>query len=81
MAATNGKVVAADIWGKLKTVSQMIAIIAAIFFEWLIGLGFVPSAVSCGLRVFDSVLLWIAAVLSVISGLNYLMKNKEFFGK
>ncbi len=81
MAATNGKVVAADIWGKLKTVMQMVAIIATLFFEWLIGLGFVPSGVAAGLRIFDDVLLWIAAVLSVLSGINYLLANKEFFGK
>ncbi len=81
MAATNGKVVAADIWGKLKTVMQMVAVIATLFFEWLISLGFVSTAVASGLRIFDDVLLWTAAVLSVISGANYVIKNKEFFGK
>lgn len=81
MAATNGKVVAADIWGKLKTVSQMVATIAAIFFEWLIGLGLITGSFATGIRIFDSVLLWIATVLSVISGANYLIQNKEFFGK
>ncbi len=81
MAATNGKVVAADIWGKLKTVMQMVGVIATIFFEWLISLGFIPDGAAFGIRVFDSVLLWIAAVLSVVSGANYLIKNKEFLGK
>lgn len=81
MAATNGKVVAADIWGKMKTVVQMAAVISTLFFEWLIGLGFVSDGVAFGLRIFDDVLLWAAAVLSVISGANYLIKNKEFFAK
>ncbi|MBQ5889850.1 MAG: CDP-diacylglycerol--glycerol-3-phosphate 3-phosphatidyltransferase [Clostridia bacterium] len=81
MAATNGKVVAADIWGKLKTVMQMVAVIATIFFEWVISLGFVPDALATGIRILDDVLLWVSAILSVISGINYLVANKEFFAK
>ena len=81
MAATNGKVVAADIWGKLKTVMQMVAVIATIFFEWVISLGFIPGALATGMRILDDVLLWVSAILSVISGINYLVANKEFFAK
>ena len=80
MAATNGKVVAADIWGKLKTVTQMAAVIAAIFFEWLLSFECIAPA-EFTLHIVDSVLLWISAIMSVISGANYLIQNKEFFTK
>ena len=73
MAAGKGVVIAADKWGKYKTVSQDIAlpmlmavkggVITGVFYNILYyaGLGF----------------LILSAVLTVISGINYLVKNKE----
>ncbi len=75
--SSGGKVIAANIWGKLKTVSQMIAIIfamAAKQFEALFDIAVVNSV----LDILVSVFLWISAVLCVISGAIYLVDNKEF---
>lgn len=75
--SSGGKVIAANIWGKLKTVSQMIAIIfamAAKQFEALFDIAVVNSV----LDILVSVFLWISAVLCVISGVIYLVDNKEF---
>jgi len=71
-AVTEGKVIAASMWGKAKTVAQMIAIIISIV---LVSLPMINSAVS-GIMI--NILIWISTVLTVISGIDYLVKNKEF---
>ncbi len=75
--SSGGKVIAANIWGKLKTVSQMVAIIFALAAKQLEELWNL-AAVNSLLNVLVSVLLWISAVLCVISGVIYLIDNKEF---
>lgn len=64
VAAGDGTVFAANLWGKAKTASQMIAIIAVMLFN---GFGPTPEM----LTVVGSVLLWVAAVLTVVSGVQY----------
>lgn len=76
--SSGGKVIAANIWGKLKTVSQMTAIIFALFARVLthdLGLGGELFANILG--IITSVLLWISAVLCVISGIIYLVESKD----
>lgn len=71
------KVVAANIWGKLKTVSQMVAIIftlAVCQLKVLLG----EVAIISALDIAVDVLLWASAVLCVISGIIYVIDNKEF---
>lgn len=84
ISAARGKVIAADKWGKVKTVVQMVSIIMALTFEVL-----KEALMSFG--VSDNILkltgtitgiavtaaIWISAVLTVVSGLNYIFKNKE----
>lgn len=78
IAAVSGKVVAADKWGKIKTVMQMVGIIMALTFEEFIFL--FPSLLLVGtiLRIAYNIVLWFSAVLTVVSGINYLVKNKTF---
>lgn len=78
IAAASGKVVAADKWGKIKTVMQMVGIIMALTFEEFIFL--FPSLLLVGtiLRIAYNIVLWFSAVLTVVSGINYLVKNKTF---
>ena len=77
MAAGTGKVVAADIWGKVKTVFQMAAILFALLFEGIIVL--IPQADIAIqiMRIFYNVLLWVSTGLTIISGVNYLIQNKN----
>lgn len=72
------KVVAANIWGKLKTVSQMVAIIVALAVCQYKVLYPANSALSNALDISVNVLLWVSAVLCVISGIIYLYDNKDF---
>ena len=62
VAANEGVVVPAGIWGKLKTAFTMIAIVAIMLLE---GLGIHNIWV-------NEILIWIAVVLTVVSGVQYL---------
>ncbi len=70
MAAADGKVIAASMWGKLKTVSQMVAIIAAI----ILMLPFFPEGAA---KIITDILIWLSVVFTVISGVDYLMQNRS----
>lgn len=84
VAAEKGKVVAANIWGKAKTVSQMIAIIFVLLtglVNELASMGIAigsPDTVLAGMVTVQSILLWISAALTVISGVIYIKDNFEF---
>ena len=78
IAAASGKVVAADKWGKIKTVMQMVGIIMALTFEEFISLFPFLLLVGTILRIAYNIVLWFSAVLTVVSGINYLVKNKTF---
>jgi CDP-diacylglycerol--glycerol-3-phosphate 3-phosphatidyltransferase len=81
LAAAKGTVIAADIWGKVKTVVQMVAIIMVLTFEGFMDVfaRFCPSftMLNTPMVVLYNILLWASAILTVISGINYLVKNKN----
>ena len=73
MATAQGVVIPANIYGKLKTISQMtfsilIMLLAELDAVGILGEGFPLSAVSNGL-------LWVTAVLCVISGIIYVKQS------
>ena len=75
LAANSGVVVAAGIWGKLKTAFTMIAIIAIIFWLSLcydFNFGFPEAFVNAVDNILVPVLIWISTLLTVISGGVYL---------
>lgn len=75
--SSGGKVVAANMWGKLKTVSQMVGIVLALFAYVLIG-DFGMTEIAGVLDAVIIVLFWISAVLCVISGGIYLAACKDY---
>ncbi len=86
IAASKGKVVAANIWGKAKTVSQMIAIIAILALQFAlelsgIGVQFDASfylSFSNVIPPISSILVWISTVFAIISGVIYIYQNRQF---
>lgn len=80
MAAKDGVVIAASMAGKLKTVMQMVAIIYTLAalqaIQWLEPL--VPGS-GFWLTVAAHILIWVAVVLTVISGLQYVWGCKQYF--
>ena len=65
VVANEGIVVAAGIWGKLKTAFTMIALVAIMFI-----MGF--SGLDTQTFIINEILIWISAVLTIISGGIYL---------
>jgi CDP-diacylglycerol--glycerol-3-phosphate 3-phosphatidyltransferase len=84
VASNNGKVIAAGMLGKIKTVFQMIAIIAVMTFVqvWEILPNIInpkiASIIHTYLYWFGFALLWIATIMTVVSGIDYIAKNKEY---
>lgn len=82
VAASSGKVVAANIWGKIKTVSQMVGI--SVIFAMQVVLEILGAMkVSTGFvsEVFYYIgngLIWLSTVFTLISGIIYLKDNIGF---
>ncbi|MBY0757677.1 CDP-diacylglycerol--glycerol-3-phosphate 3-phosphatidyltransferase [Sellimonas caecigallum] len=70
VASDNGIVIAASYWGKFKTVSQMFMIIFLILD--------LPGGVA---QTIETVLIYLALILTVVSLIDYIAKNKEVLTK
>ena len=64
IAADNGVVIAASYWGKFKTTFQMIAVCLMI--------ANIPA-----LQFLTTIITWIAVILTIVSLIDYLIKNKD----
>ena len=74
--AKDGKVIAANMWGKVKTVLQMLTIIFYYFGTALTWGNFIMIGADC---VFLSYwLCWLVAIATAISGIKYLWDNRSF---
>ncbi len=76
-----GKVIAASFWGKLKTVTQMLAIIVAFvdihgFGEFIL-YGYTFTRAGFVLNIINTVLMSLAVVTTIFSGWDYLKNGKE----
>ena len=84
LAATEGKVVAANIWGKVKTVSQIIAII--LIYVLQVALDFLTAYMSADILSTCSLAfywvgvagIWISTIFCIISGIIYIWDNRKF---
>ncbi|MGI6260951.1 MAG: CDP-diacylglycerol--glycerol-3-phosphate 3-phosphatidyltransferase [Acutalibacteraceae bacterium] len=76
VAAGSGKVVAANLWGKAKTVSQMVAVGIVLLVQELLLLTWLPGWFPAA--AVQSAAIWISVVLTVVSGVLYLRDNKKF---
>ena len=83
-AEKGGKVIAASFWGKLKTVTQMIAIIITLldvhnFCDFFMGRIQNGNALEIGINIISSSLLIISTIATVFSGWDYMKNGKELF--
>lgn len=79
VVSSGGRVIAANMWGKCKTVSQMAGIIFALLAYALISdfsVGNASFVFVCDVII--SILFWVSAVLCIISGVIYLLDSKEY---
>ena len=66
IASDNGVVIAASYWGKFKTTFQMLMVIVLLLnFD-------IPA-----FKILGTVLIWIATILTVVSLIDYIVKNKD----
>lgn len=79
IAAGQGAVLAADIWGKCKTVSQMAWISYDLLLLSVRNLETLSDGAAVALVVIHYALLGIVVLLTVISGVNYMVKNRKVF--
>lgn len=81
VTANAGIVVAANIWGKLKTICQMAGIIEGLFFYALIDDLNLFSQYPVIVNIMDIAIMvsfWFSAILCIISGLIYLFECKDY---
>lgn len=64
VASDNGRVIAASYWGKFKTTFQMVAVCLLI--------ADIPA-----INLLTQIILWIAVILTIVSLIDYLVKNKD----
>ena len=90
---SNGQVIAANIWGKLKTVTQMVAIILMFidkhnFFDFIIRTGSKAEALVTSLKIYMptgefifniivSVVMLVSVIATIFSGISYLKGGKD----
>lgn len=105
VASSKGTVIAANMWGKVKTVCQIIAVVAIFVFQTamdIINLAMLGETLTISqdynffkvmvnsnslyqtsytifsiFNIVGQALLWIVAVITVISGVKYLLDNKK----
>lgn len=86
VSAANGTVIAANMWGKVKTVTQIIALVAVFVFQYfleLCNLSVIPipadivSNLTFWLFVAGEVLMWISGFFAAISGIIYIKDNRK----
>lgn len=73
VSASDGTVISASIYGKIKTISQMVSIVAILLLKTVEH--FVTLDINIGL--ISNILMWITALITVISGIDYLWKNRH----
>ena len=88
--AKDGTVIAANIWGKVKTVLQMVSVILVYtmlgiaemqiaanqkHIDW--AAGSVSSLMQTTTQI-SHILMWLVAVVTVVSGIQYLWQNRQF---
>lgn len=85
IAAAKGKVIAANMWGKVKTVTQIVAIVCVLVMQTVLDLGGLgvqlPAALPSVFTVIGEVLIWISTFFAVLSGVVYVAQNRQFISE
>lgn len=79
IAANSGKVIAADIWGKLKTVFQIIWVLYTLLVQWyMVSIAPAYEAMPPAILFYGVLILGgVVVLLTVFSGFNYVWKNRS----
>ncbi|UTR15033.1 CDP-diacylglycerol--glycerol-3-phosphate 3-phosphatidyltransferase [Salipaludibacillus sp. LMS25] len=72
VASGEGDVIAASIWGKWKTVSQIVAASSVLLHNIIFEMISIP---------FHTIMIYVAVILTIFSGVDYFVKNKHVLSK
>lgn len=78
LASEKGVVMAAKMIGKIKTTTQMIAIIFLMFEPTICKIAGLTAGTINPVTIIGDVLFGICVIMTVVSGLDYLIKNKNY---
>ena len=81
IAADKGVVIAADKWGKVKTVSQMVWICYGLLMGWVITAFSIPGGTAAALHLVFQAGMVLVPASTLLSGANYLWKNRDLFSQ
>ncbi|WP_297518833.1 CDP-diacylglycerol--glycerol-3-phosphate 3-phosphatidyltransferase [uncultured Clostridium sp.] len=83
IAAAEGHVIAASNWGKIKTVFQMVAIVLLLIVANIATTPFIADIINSSSILINfftyvpNIILYIALIITIISGIDYFVKNKS----
>ena len=83
VAAAEGHVIAASNWGKIKTVFQMLAIVLLLVVANVAATPWVADIITSNSILINfftyvpNIVLYIALIITIISGIDYFVKNKS----
>lgn len=72
------KVIAANIWGKLKTVTQMIAIICGIIGMYVLSIMLPSNILYHVINIVFTALLWTSTLFALLSGILYFKESAAY---
>lgn len=85
VASSKGKVVAANSWGKAKTISQIAAVLIVLILQYILELDTLSiiklenaHQLTNIFSIVGECAIWISAILTIISGIIYIVQNFEF---
>lgn len=85
IASAKGKVIAANIFGKVKTVTQMVAIIAILGMQVVLDIGktgvSLPDNLGFIFYIAGEILIWISTFFAILSGVIYVIQNKQYISE
>lgn len=81
IAADKGVVIAADKWGKVKTASQMVWICYGLLMGWIITAFSIPGGAASALHLAFQLGMAVVLCATLLSGANYLWKNRALFSQ
>ncbi|MGL4654309.1 MAG: CDP-diacylglycerol--glycerol-3-phosphate 3-phosphatidyltransferase [Sarcina sp.] len=83
IAAAEGHVIAASNWGKIKTVFQMVALVLLLIVANIAATPWVADIINSSSILINfftyvpDIILYIALIITIISGIDYFVKNKS----
>ena len=78
IAVEQGKVIAANIFGKIKTVFQMVAIPMLLLNNW--PFSYIDGAFPEPLKI-SNIFFYLATIMSLVSGIIYIIQNRHVLKK